>query len=805
MVMDTSLRPDRFWEPSRLTERQKEVLKGLQEIGEEIATLYRDGISILNSDLASKSYLLAHIAREIEGGIRDVWLTGKKSPAARCPKCGSVIKHDSHIDEICKVLEVPKDNDFAKRWHKIAGEFHKYAHRSGPGKEPREKEVIRDLWLEFENEILHRLVGDYYQLNKLLDKYLSMPEPTDESLGVLRNLLKNPARHSYFFHRLNSVGWFEPLYKNCFFSPEYATHPKPVDEHQRYFTFPHWNVLDYLEKVSQQVSIAGNERYADELLQIIKNVTEYHTKNNKCLDNYRTWWYFVKILCNLPNEKITAEVVDFIPIWLDSRFDNSLPASEILLKLMPKLLASDRGEDLKKVEKIAVAATEIERIPKYSEEYRGKIKKEDYKELLNKPWEPLTEDEQLQLAFSDLDKKKPVTIIEPYWIIKTFIDRQYALKIGEKCSKDIVYILADRLRDVLEKIYYAAEKSDYSFIWLPSLRDSPRPYDDGLQILTLILRDIMLGKAKKDQEALRKVVTSFLGDKYPLPIFRRLALYLIACEWEDNKDIFWQMVKDSRKADLLFNDLSYHNELHEIFSNNYKKFTLEEKELVKNIIEAHAGEKFPDPKMAALKKQEWFSVLKDDEYFKPLYEKYKKITGGDVNYSPPVERAEVRVGPGLSPVAKEKILNTSNQELAEFLNNFKTVDFWNGPTADGLANALQSAVAELPEKFTADLTPFLRTGYFYVYHILLGLNDALKQNRKIDWDKLLDFLRQYIRQEDFWNNKFVVEDFHWNANYHWVNGMIARIIQEGCQRGRPGFAENHFPIVKEILYFAIDR
>lgn len=257
--MDISPHLDRFLEPPRLTELQKEILKGLQEIGEEIATLYHDGILILNSDIASKSYLLAHIAREIEGGIRDIWLAGKKSPATRCPECGSVIRHDSHIDEICEVLGVTNDNNFAKRWHEIAGEFHKYAHRSGPWKEPRGKEVIKDLWLEFENEILHRLVGSYYQLNKLLDKYLAMPEPADESLGVLRNLLKTPARHSYFFHRLNSVGWFEPLYKTGFSTLNMPHTPSLLTNSRETLPFPtgmSW--ITWRKFHSRSVSLAMN-------------------------------------------------------------------------------------------------------------------------------------------------------------------------------------------------------------------------------------------------------------------------------------------------------------------------------------------------------------------------------------------------------------------------------------------------------------------------------------------------------------------------------------------------------------------
>jgi len=80
-------------------------------------------------------------------------------------------------------------------------------------------------------------------------------------------------------------------------------------------------VLPYLERVSEQVNIPGNEKYIGELLNIIRNVTQYHIEHNKKLDNYRTWWYFVKILVNIPANEIPPDIIDLIPVWLDSKFE----------------------------------------------------------------------------------------------------------------------------------------------------------------------------------------------------------------------------------------------------------------------------------------------------------------------------------------------------------------------------------------------------------------------------------------------------------------------------------------------------
>ena len=67
--------------PSRipdLSPQQREIRRNLAAIGPEIAAYYLDGIKILHStDLETIASLLAHIAREIDGGYEIFYLMTK--------------------------------------------------------------------------------------------------------------------------------------------------------------------------------------------------------------------------------------------------------------------------------------------------------------------------------------------------------------------------------------------------------------------------------------------------------------------------------------------------------------------------------------------------------------------------------------------------------------------------------------------------------------------------------------------------------------------------------------------------------
>lgn len=62
----------------RMSEREFAIYNGLKSFRPEIAIYYRDGLLLKVSRIQSKSNLLAHLLREIDGGLRDVFEDSSK-------------------------------------------------------------------------------------------------------------------------------------------------------------------------------------------------------------------------------------------------------------------------------------------------------------------------------------------------------------------------------------------------------------------------------------------------------------------------------------------------------------------------------------------------------------------------------------------------------------------------------------------------------------------------------------------------------------------------------------------------------
>jgi hypothetical protein len=224
---------------------------------------------------------------------------------------------------------------------------------------------------------------------------------TPKEEAVLKLLKEDSAFENYFFSKVVDLKWFDDLKKQGYFNPIKAPGAKPAEQ-EGYFAIPVWNVLPYLERVSEQVTLPENEKYIHELLQVIRDVSTYKDEEGKHIDNYRTWWYFVKIVINIPNDKIPAHIVELISIWLDSSFSVMLPGSEIGQKLLPKFL-TDNPEDIKKAEMIINYITAIK--PAKLREERARMYKKETEFRL---------------------------IVDQYWVKKAF--EKHAEEVGQKCS-----------------------------------------------------------------------------------------------------------------------------------------------------------------------------------------------------------------------------------------------------------------------------------------------------------------------------------------------------------------------------------
>jgi hypothetical protein len=605
---------------------------------------------------------------------------------------------------------------------------------------------------------------NFYVVANLIDDILKSEFTASNRDNLFKIINEDSSYEHYFFKNVKTVDWFFALKEKGYFEPEKAPGPKLTD--QKAYTILEWNVLPYLELVSQQINISGNEKYIDELLSIIKAISNYKDENKQHIDNFRTWWYFVKILLNIPNKKIPLEIIDLIPIWLDSEFDTDLQGAEIATKLLPKFLPDCPTEDdIQKAEKIIKFITAIKTIP---------ISKER-KEPFGK-------------------KKEAELLIDAYWLEEAF--KKYSQIIGEVCTANVIKDLGKKIKSLLENKEDGTYRSFYE-------EGQFRIYE-VIDLLTFILKGIFVAKAKKNERETLELLITFLKDEYLY--FVKMALYIIGQNLDKYSELFWEVL-ESDKGDLILEGPYFGDELKYLLQ-NLKNLSDEQKEKIKNRIEEGPKKYIPkedSDKYIAIWKQKRYQALSSDSYFKKLYDEEKEKTKSDAELAPAIGRIEFRWGAGASPLTKEDLLRIPNLKIAEFLSTFKTKDFFHGPSVEGLSAILKESVKEKPEKFINDLSRFLNTGYFYVYDFIWGIRDAWNNKKSLEWGKLFDFIIKYINREDFWQDKLMVEDDHWNANHKWVIGIIGELIQDGTKDDNWAFDKSYLPAAKEIIFLISDN
>ena len=362
-----------------LSPRQSEIYRNLEAIGPEIAAFYLDGIRILqNDDLETSANLLGHIAREIDGGLRNVLSEkpkeelkftistpdGKKLIFEKgqtdtfefvCDTPGTFkVTYDRigrHKPSILRSLGINEPSPLAERWLEVTGKFHKFAHRRGAWEAPREKEAFIPLWNEFE-DVLTDLVGNYLNLlSKVVDQILNKDEPTKEIRGVLPHLLKSDMRRKYFFENLPGPAWLQPLKEDGWFDPESNVVVSPnrtsviwVDWYDwwkplidagwfdsessslartstrttsKYNTVLPWPALEYVERMAEHIKKHPCDKTIDTLVEIVDIIVgcAENTREN-IIEDRDLGQRIINIISVLPKEKIKDKHNTFMePRW----------------------------------------------------------------------------------------------------------------------------------------------------------------------------------------------------------------------------------------------------------------------------------------------------------------------------------------------------------------------------------------------------------------------------------------------------------------------------------------------------------
>ena len=724
-----------------MTQRQKEIHRGLLIIGSEIATLYYDGVLISKSDHETKSYLLGHLSREIEGGLRDIL-----DPYKKC---------NNHRESIISSLGLENKTELVNKWHKVAGQFYRYAHRRGAWKAPRDAHSFDNLWDEFE-DILDYLVGNYFSIVDRLDHITKIEEPTEKLINSLPNLIEKQNSSFYFFNHLivPSEKWLLVLEKEGYFQG--SNNPEPVESEsdKGFYSMPYWGVLSYLEKISQQNLNHPKKEVTKSLIRIIDGISRF--KNSECqrVENYRTDYSIMKLICSIPREDIKDKHFEYIKSIIESKWKSGL-VGQGFRKILERLIMIGDKELLYKGVKLLL--THRER----TEGDRVKI----------------------ESIFDNYDLER---------ILSKFKDRIVAI-LGEK----ILSLGLQKINEVIK-----LDSLAFTVISIPAIENHKQtvsPENYGCQLVYLV-RDTLEKICLRDvNNILKNLLTA--NDL----ISGRIAIHTIRVRYDELKDYFWNF--DQNPLNILFAQ----HEIYQLIYDHSKNFTKEE---VQQVIEWIDAKKFinsdgphgdidRNEKSIAYEKKEWISAL-EPSGSKIVTDLIKKL---DLMKDTKVEKpgfiywssSSIKA---ISPLSMDEISEQSVEELINYFNAFKKQkqDFL-GPSVNGFIHEISIAVRNNLKKYIDECDALVEAPFPILNAWMNGLFQGINDKRKLEYSKVLETTTRILQREDFWKKHNNTNDEHSRSFIY----FLLSFIESGLNDDAYVFEVELLTLVKDILFNIIEN
>ncbi len=728
----------------KLETYQIDIYKGLKTLREDIADFYLDALRIFNSnDFRTKSNLLAHCAREIDGGLREIlspkkekditqqWLKITQSDLKE--KLGSTEKDKikkGHVASILTALNCDLDSEIAVEWINVANQFHKYAHRDKKRRKVRAPSESEELWRRYE-QILLWLIGTYYNFLNRVDRIISYDEPSNEILDSLTGLFENKALFVYFFANLKSPRWLKSLKDRGYFDLDKVPGRNELPDRPGTYTNPPWMPLLYLINIAVINQENPNKKVTSLIIEIL----------NSIIDNYD----------NIDNNRIDSRILEII---------GNLPADEI---------------ENKHIEIIRTILGSPNRIMLFTE---GDIEQHILPTLINGQRCDLIL--HLLDIFFDFNIKgyRPVPIVDEHWLNESL--KKYKSSIVKLCGIDTANVILEKIKKIT--------RSNANFS-IPAIDDNRQNFLPNYDCLIVhFLRDIYESSDPRD---LKDLTTDLL--KEDAPIFKRLAIHLINYHYSVLKDLFWE---------LPTNPLNIYGLRHEIYillKNHFADFEEEEVEKLITWIDDYdyyVPEEYKDSPeekeiREAIGKLKWLDAVKESENIKiqQIYSKYKRKYPEELEH--PDFDTWVGKLRGIEKSCPEELIKKANREIAEYLNAHEQKEV---SLMDSSRTSTKECVKNNPDKFTQNLKPFLKVSRRNQHELLDGLLEALRDGKDFEWDEILDYVESIIDDEAFWSDKYS------KFNYRdWIISRIADIIEEKTRDDKNPFKKELLSKISRIL------
>ncbi|MGC8761736.1 MAG: hypothetical protein ACP5VC_17400 [Bryobacteraceae bacterium] len=563
---------------------------------------------------------------------------------------------------------------------------------------------------------------------------------------ALREIQKGYAQYQYFFDKLNSPAWLEPLYEREFF----RNPPAPVP-HGQYISFPPWPEAEYL------VRMARIPEAQETVLRIALAIPA--TENSRVHDD------LAEIALALPprlSKQLVPQICAAIP--------NSV---KLLLaeKVKDLIVHLANGGEGKAALQLAAAALQLRPDPRFAEPA-------DEESLLSP--EP-------QAHFRN-------------WYYNRIVDQAVPALVncsGIKAVRLVCKLLDDAIRYSQRREENGDE--DYLYIRHPAI-EQQKQHADIPSVLLCAARDAAEQLVAAEPAQFRPVIDVFAEHKWVT--FRRLGLHLAR--------VFLGTVDDGlAEAERVFQDPgvidnpSLRHEAVLLLKAAFSRLAPETQQRILSWIDAGPSKESMrswDENIRALidrRRLENFSILEGQlpEPYKRTYEDLKARLGTPA----PQDRVSCPKFDAISaqsPRSTEELAAMPVDEVLEFLRTWTPGHNIFESTSEGLGRAFTGAVSKRPAEYAAAAERMQGLDPTYIRCLFSGLTEALKRGEPWDWGPVLGLAKWVVdqgREIPGRTGGLMDADPDWG----WTRTAIIDLLSEGFKK------PEHLPLQHRALVWDV--
>lgn len=769
---------DAFSSDMIFSDKELSILDSLRLIRPELAAFYKDGLYIKKHPFDSKSYILAHLMREIDGGLRDVFDKQVNAVEVKCEKCGKpekkvlddafkkevatlyekckkeyvnfdylkgcdfkkFKKHSAHAYSILSSFHLSIAEPIAIEYIMVAIWFHKYAHRdshSGYESLPRREEDVMKMWNKFE-AVLYELFNTikYERIDDLLKK--TNPSPID--LEKIRIIQKADLDRRYFWGRLHHFGWLEPLYNEGYFTG--VNNPTPIfQESTGEYIVSYWPELVYVQNTASLMSTAPDADFSI-ILKIIDDICLYKNKDGKRIVNYNTDSAILFLISLVPLEDIRQKHFNYFTTIIKSKNGNQY--SDIFQKrFIDRFIAANDKKNLLRCFPIILS-----------------------------------------------HRKKRGLFESPH----SLLDRYFLHELIDKKIEDIIRICGIEGFKSVEKVLKVVERDHlHSLMAIEDHYQNGQNLDKFSHQVVRFIREYLLKIPCDDR--LIQIVSDYLH-KDRITVYLRIAYFIINSRYEELNHLFW---------DIDFNPLKIVSNRHELFELLKKHSPLFNKDQINRALAwineldnyyQFDGKQHPSPD-----KKLWLTALMEtqDLTIAAEYEKAKELYPYEIEH-PGFSGWMESVFGNISPASYESVQNMDLHKLINYYSNYeeKPHRTITDPTIEGLNDVIKLDVKNNILKYTHNIEVIYSTPIGFQYSWIIGLWQYCYDNKTyIDSSDVFILILKIISSANF--KKDYVDDNSFRNKNKWFAHRVLSLLNCGLDCHGHMFSVQNLPLVKEII------